>query len=85
MNRTDAMKFIPALESAFESFKQHLINNFDARVTDEAGLRQIFLGELNGLVAASLERDFASGCCLDEMYDDDIFSCIEILDEETEE
>lgn len=78
-------KFIPALESAFESFKQHLVNNFDARVTNEVGLRQIFLSELDGLVSAALENDIESGSCLDEMYGDDIFSCIEIPDEDEED
>jgi hypothetical protein len=80
-----AKKFIPELESAFESFKAHLENNFDARITDEAGLRRIFLGELDGLVSAALENDIESGCCLDEMYGDGIFSCIEVPDEDDEE
>lgn len=77
-----AKKFIPELELAFETFKSHLENNFDARITNEDGLRRIFLVELDGLIGAALENDAESGCCLDEMYGDDIFSCIKVPEED---
>lgn len=67
-----------AFEGAFETFKQHLANRFDAEVTNEDMLREIFLGEIESLVDTALDGDADSGCCIDELYGDDIFACVKI-------
>ena len=78
-------KFIPELESAFESFKQHLEDAFNARITNEDQLRGIFLGEIGSLISVALDGDAESGSCVDELYGDDILGCIEVPEEDEDE
>lgn len=80
-----AKRFSKELEGAFESFKQHLEDTFNARITNEDHLRGIFLGEVNSLIRAALEGDAESGCCVDELYGDKILTCIEIPEEDRDE
>lgn len=74
-----------AVEAAFETFKQHLMDTFGARITNEVRLRDVFLGELESLVRGALDADAESGCCVDELYGDVIFECIEVPEEEEDE
>ena len=71
-------------ESAFEAFKQHLVDTFGAQVTNETLLRDIFLGEIESLVRGALDADAESGCCVDELYGDTVLECIKVPDEEEE-
>ena len=73
------------LNEAFEDFKKHLQGNFDAVVKDEAGLKEIFVGQVVSLINAALENDAESGCFLDEMYGDGILECLTFPSEEEDE
>lgn len=64
-------------DNAFEVFKQHLLEHFGVVCSDESRVREIFMNEIVSLVERGLHEDAQSGCCLDEMYGDDILECVQ--------
>lgn len=63
-------------EASFKTFKAHLTRTFNVEITDEEGLKAIFLDQIDSLIEAALDGDRESGCLLDEMYGEDIFNCV---------
>jgi hypothetical protein len=69
-------KMVEAVLAAFESFKSHLEDNFEAQVTNESRLLSLFPNQLQVIVETGLDENASGGNFIDELYGDDVMDCV---------
>lgn len=81
LNRMQAV-----FDKLYEGFVKHLkTHHYVAEVTDPDALKEILLSELPSMVEVALDGDSQSGNGLDEMYSEDIYSCVKFKEDGDED